>query len=596
MGQKYQIVNGVKCQVDVNGKLLIKGEGVYELPIASETQLGGVAPKNKIAGMEYNDVYVDGVGRLYAPQGDAYVLPVATPSTLGGVKPNAKTDAMTAVVGVDSEGKLYVQPVQGPQGPQGEQGPQGPKGDTGDTGATGPKGDTGATGPQGPKGDTGDTGPTGPQGPQGEQGIQGVQGPAGPTGATGSQGPKGDTGDTGPQGPKGDTGDTGPTGPQGPKGDTGDTGPQGPQGATGATGATGPRGPMGKVFFCTCATAGSTAAKVVTVDAGQETFTLEVGTIIAVKFTTASNSASDVTLNVASTGAKSIYYNNAVYTSNSSTVTGYKNRYVYYVYNGTYWAWLGTGYYSSYSGMTTTEIDTGTSTSAKLISPANLKYAINHYAPNELPSYSSAEAGKVLGVNSGGTGVEWINAGGGGSGGSIFELGPVIASASEVLYNPENDPVYSNPLGSNVSVPAELIQWGTSMGVRFKPDYYGCSASPAGLYHTYSYFFSGLSESTLATYAPSAMQALYDYMERHYSDNDIRLYLYARPLVKDVGQWLICPYARLMARWAKEDFEFNFKGVSQDIIFRFRQWDSGRPDMTDTEILTLFDSFSIVGT
>lgn len=218
MGQKYQIVNGAKCQVDVNGHLLIKGEGVYELPIASETQLGGVAPKNKIAGMEYNDVYVDGVGRLYAPQGDAYVLPVATPTTLGGVKPNAKTDAMTASVGVDSEGKLYVQPVQGPQGPQGEQGPQGPKGDTGDTGATGPKGDTGATGPQGPKGDTGDTGPTGPQGPQGEQGIQGVQGPAGPTGATGSQGPKGDTGDTGPQGPKGDTGDTGP---QGPKGDTG---------------------------------------------------------------------------------------------------------------------------------------------------------------------------------------------------------------------------------------------------------------------------------------------------------------------------------------------------------------------------------------
>lgn len=33
---------------------------------------------------------------------------------------------------------------------------------------------------------------------------------------------------------------------------------------------------------------------------------------------------------------------------------------------------------------------------------------------NELPTYTSAEAGKVLGVNSGGTGVEWINSGGGG--------------------------------------------------------------------------------------------------------------------------------------------------------------------------------------
>ena len=562
MGQKYQIVNGVKCQVDVNGKLLIKGEGVYELPIASETQLGGVAPKNKIAGMEYNDVYVDGVGRLYAPQGDAYILPVATPTTLGGVKPNAKTDAMTASVGVDSEGKLYVQPVQGPQGPQGEQGPQGPKGDTGDTGATGPKGDTGATGPQGPKGDTGDTGPTGPAGTNGTSAYATVS-KSGNTATITCTDANGTTT---------------------------------AQVSDGATGQQGPRGPMGKVFFCTCATAGSTAAKVVTVDAGQETFTLEVGTIIAVKFTTASNSASDVTLNVASTGAKSIYYNNAVYTSNSSTVTGYKNRYVYYVYNGTYWAWLGTGFYSSYSGMSVAEIDAGTSTSNRLITPANLKYAIQHYAPNELPTYTSAEAGKVLGVNSGGTGVEWINAGGGGSGGSIFELGPVIASASEVLYNPDNAPVYSNPLSSNVSVPAELIQWGTSMGVRFKPDYYGCSASSAGLYHTYSYFFSGLTESALATYAPSAMQALYNFMERHYEYDDIRLYLYARPLVKDVGQWLICPYAKLMARWAKEDFEFNFKGVSQEIIFRFRQWDSGRPDMTDTEILTLFDSFSIVGT
>ena len=128
---------GVKCQVDVNGKLLIKGEGVYELPIASETQLGGVAPKNKVAGMEYNDVYVDGVGRLYAPQGDAYVLPVATPSTLGGVKPNAKTDAMTASVGVDSEGKLYVQPVQGPQGERGPAGPAGPVGPAGQDGSDG---------------------------------------------------------------------------------------------------------------------------------------------------------------------------------------------------------------------------------------------------------------------------------------------------------------------------------------------------------------------------------------------------------------------------------------------------------------------------
>ena len=240
MGQKYQIVNGKGSQVDCTGKVLIKGEGVYELPIAAEDQLGGVAPKNKVAGVEYNDVYVDGVGRLYAPKGDAYVLPVATPSTLGGVKPNAKTDAMTAVVGVDSEGKLYVQPVQGPQGPQGE---QGPKGDTGDTGPQGPKGDTGATGAtgeQGPKGDTGDTGATGPAGANGTSAYATVSKSGSVatitcTDANGTTTAQVSDGATGPQGPKGDTGATGATGPQGPKGDTGATGATGAGVASGGT-------------------------------------------------------------------------------------------------------------------------------------------------------------------------------------------------------------------------------------------------------------------------------------------------------------------------------------------------------------------------
>lgn len=45
--------------------------------------------------------------------GGGYVLPVATSSTLGGVKPVTKTAAMTKEVGVDSEGKLYVEPSPG---------------------------------------------------------------------------------------------------------------------------------------------------------------------------------------------------------------------------------------------------------------------------------------------------------------------------------------------------------------------------------------------------------------------------------------------------------------------------------------------------
>ncbi|MBQ7835378.1 MAG: hypothetical protein IJ385_06300, partial [Ruminiclostridium sp.] len=40
-------------------------------------------------------------------------------------------------------------------------------------------------------------------------------------------------------------------------------------------------------------------------------------------------------------GAKQIWYNNAVYTGNSNLVCGNANRYVRYMYDGTYWVWMG---------------------------------------------------------------------------------------------------------------------------------------------------------------------------------------------------------------------------------------------------------------
>ena len=38
---------------------------------------------------------------------------------------------------------------------------------------------------------------------------------------------------------------------------------------------------------------------------------------------------------------------------------------------------------TTYSGMTTAEIDAGTGTAARLIAPANLKYSINKYSPTD---------------------------------------------------------------------------------------------------------------------------------------------------------------------------------------------------------------------
>lgn len=95
------------------------------------------------------------------------------------------------------------------------------------------------------------------------------------------------------------------------------------------------------VVYGTCATAAATAAKTVTIT-GNDKWTLQVGSIVVVKFTY-TNSASSVTLNVNSTGAKSIWWNTAAYTGNSSTVCGQAGRHITYIYNGTYWVWISHG-------------------------------------------------------------------------------------------------------------------------------------------------------------------------------------------------------------------------------------------------------------
>lgn len=89
--------------------------------------------------------------------------------------------------------------------------------------------------------------------------------------------------------------------------------------------------------YGTCSTASATSAKVVTI--ADTSWKLKVGTIIGVKFTN-SNSASNVTLNVNNTGAKSIWYNNAKYTGNGVNICGSANIIIYYMYDGTYWVWL----------------------------------------------------------------------------------------------------------------------------------------------------------------------------------------------------------------------------------------------------------------
>lgn len=110
------------------------------------------------------------------------------------------------------------------------------------------------------------------------------------------------------------------------------------------------------VAYGTCATAAATAAKVITVSGGWE---LTAGAIISVKFTY-TNTASNPTFNVNSTGAKSVWYNTALITTGSLSYAGYANRVAQYMYDGTQYVFQGWAYDSNSDTKAASSNKTGT--------------------------------------------------------------------------------------------------------------------------------------------------------------------------------------------------------------------------------------------
>lgn len=152
-------------------------------------------------------------------------------------------------------------------------------------------------------------------------------------------------------------------------------------------------------YVGTCTTAANTYAKVATV----ETFPLDgngkplVGTVVGIKYSATNTYKTEgqyYTLDVNSTGAYRMYYNNAelaTSTSANTLVAGYKNRYIYYMFNGTNWVWLTASYEtnSTYSAMTQAEVDAGTGTTGRTLTPARLRD--NFYTEGECDSkYATA--------------------------------------------------------------------------------------------------------------------------------------------------------------------------------------------------------------
>ena len=100
-----------------------------------------------------------------------------------------------------------------------------------------------------------------------------------------------------------------------------------------------------------CSTPAATAAKEVTIS--NSSFKLETGARVVVKLTN-TNSASNPTLNVNSTGAKRIKKYSTVDPGGTAFDSWIDNSTIEFVYDGTYWVWLGYQYYagsSLYVGM-----------------------------------------------------------------------------------------------------------------------------------------------------------------------------------------------------------------------------------------------------
>lgn len=138
--------------------------------------------------------------------------------------------------------------------------------------------------------------------------------------------------------------------------------------------------PIASTLYGTCATAAGTAAKVVTC---ANFDTLITGVTIHIKFTYA-NTVASPTLDVNGTGAKYIYRYGTTAPSTSAKTSWNAGSVVSFTYDGTAWImndWLNND--TTYSGMSVSEYQAGTSTTARLITPANLKAAINYYLPEE---------------------------------------------------------------------------------------------------------------------------------------------------------------------------------------------------------------------
>lgn len=171
-----------------------------------------------------------------------------------------------------------------------------------------------------------------------------------------------------------------------------------------------------RAFYGTCTTAAGTKDKVVTL-ADTTGWELLPGTIVGVKFTYtntySSATASPITLNVNSTGAKNIWYNTthsgAGNTGTNTTIYGYANRINYYMYDGTYWVWLSFSLSANDNTIPTAYSTTAAGTAAKTASCTNYNLLAKSYTILLISTTNTAASALTLNINSKGAKPIYIN-------------------------------------------------------------------------------------------------------------------------------------------------------------------------------------------
>jgi hypothetical protein len=218
------------------------------------------------------------------------------------------------------------------------------------------------------------------------------------------------------------------------------------------------------IAYGTCDTAAGTAAKVITIN--DPSWVLKTGNIIMIKFS-ATNSASSVTLNVNNTGAKQIAYSNSrPYTGNSNMIAGYADRSLVYMYDGTYWVWISSGYDANDNAVPAAISWTAAATAAKTASH-NYYTAMAGYNLVTFQYANTAASALTLNINGKGAKPIYINGSASSASNYTLPAGCYLVYFNGTNYYFRTDGKITGDITGNAATAARLSSAKNINGVAF---------------------------------------------------------------------------------------------------------------------------------